>query len=310
MRAQTAKPIAIWDDAQDVWTRHQEQPTIPTFEHLDVYSETLPHSGMTLNGVAYALPTWAPHTEDTASSSSDDDALLGTPTSRMWKGAGPQGGPTQIRNKARGLIEAQVMDLLPTPAAMDASGGRVSKEMGGTRESGAKRSITLATAVHHQLLPTPSANIAANGGSQHPDKRRAANHQPSIQDVAEHVLLPTPSATLGRAKAGGTHPDRRRATGHQVNLDDIAECVLLPTPRTTDMNSPGIHGTGGQDLRTVVAMDLTTQTDGSGPQRSHLTTPDPSTGDPMSRPSAAGKRSTDTQYPGQLSLLDVLESSD
>lgn len=29
---------------------------------------------------------------------------------------------------------------------------------------------------------------------------------------------------------------------------------LLPTPRTSDGNQPGIHGQGGQDLRTVIAM--------------------------------------------------------
>jgi len=37
------------------------------------------------------------------------------------------------------------------------------------------------------LLPTPSANVAENGGSQHPDKRRAGGHQPSIADVVEHL---------------------------------------------------------------------------------------------------------------------------
>ena len=31
---------------------------------------------------------------------------------------------------------------------------------------------------------------------------------------------------------------------------------LLPTVRTSDCNSPGMHGTGGQDLRTVVAFGL------------------------------------------------------
>jgi hypothetical protein len=52
---------------------------------------------------------------------------------------------------------------------MDGSGGRITKEKGGFRESGAKRSITLSTAVHHdlreQLLPTPSACVANDGES-------------------------------------------------------------------------------------------------------------------------------------------------
>lgn len=44
-------------------------------------------------------------------------------------------------------IEAQ--RLLPTPEASDGTGGRVSIELGGTRESGAKRAITLASALSH-----------------------------------------------------------------------------------------------------------------------------------------------------------------
>lgn len=35
--------------------------------------------------------------------------------------------------------------------------------------------------------------------------------------------------------------------------------VLMPTPRTTDMNGPGSHGTGGDDLRTVVSLLPTPQ---------------------------------------------------
>jgi hypothetical protein len=46
----------------------------------------------------------------------------------------------------------------PTPEAADGSGGRVSSEMGGTRPSGAKRAITLGTAVAHAgQWPTPQA---------------------------------------------------------------------------------------------------------------------------------------------------------
>lgn len=306
MHAQTAKLIASWDDARDVWTQNREQTMLQISGHLDVYSGTFPHSGMTLNGEAYELPTWAPHMAGTGYSSSPDDAtLLGTPTSRMWKGAGPKGGATQIRNKARGLIEAQVMDI--------------------------------------PLLKTPTSQLAVNGGSQHPDKRKAGGHGPTLADEVEH---------------------------------------LLPTPRTSDKNGPGVHGTGGQDLRTVVAMHLlptptvvmndgeTTEgwlarrakvkeTSGNGngmgmpltiaaqliqepvllpsptaslgrakaggshPDRRRATGHQvnlddamewlgapPLTGGLTSQPSAGGKPSSDDQLPGQLSLLDALEESD
>lgn len=43
------------------------------------------------------------------------------------------------------------------------------------------------------LLRTPTAQLATNGGSQHPDKRKAGGHGPTLADEVEH-LLPTPTA--------------------------------------------------------------------------------------------------------------------
>lgn len=44
------------------------------------------------------------------------------------------------------------------------------------------------------LLVTPQANLAVNGGSQHPLKRRAGGHGPTLADQIEY--LPTPTASL------------------------------------------------------------------------------------------------------------------
>ena len=46
-------------------------------------------------------------------------------------------------------LHIEALRLLPTPEAADGSGGRRSSELGGTRPSGAKRAITLATALDH-----------------------------------------------------------------------------------------------------------------------------------------------------------------
>ncbi len=46
------------------------------------------------------------------------------------------------------------------------------------------------------LLKTPTANLGVNGGSQHPDKRKAGGHGPTLADEVEH-LLPTPTAADG-----------------------------------------------------------------------------------------------------------------
>ena len=43
------------------------------------------------------------------------------------------------------------------------------------------------------LLKTPTAQLAVNGGSQPPDKRIAGGHGPTLADQVEH-LLPTPRA--------------------------------------------------------------------------------------------------------------------
>ena len=103
------KPIAQWNPARDVW----ETDELTFCGHSAVYSETFPSSGMTRSGVAYALPTWAPPTDGSASSSS-----LGT--------------------------------LL--------------------------------------LFKTPTSQLAVNGGSQHPEKRKEGGHGPTLADEVEHLL--------------------------------------------------------------------------------------------------------------------------
>ncbi|MCZ0983952.1 hypothetical protein O1L60_45140 [Streptomyces diastatochromogenes] len=62
--------------------------------------------------------------------------------------------------------------------------------------------VTRSRGLHHQapplpaepcpdalpLLKTPTAQLATNGGSQHPDKRRAGGHGPTLADEVEHLL--------------------------------------------------------------------------------------------------------------------------
>lgn len=43
------------------------------------------------------------------------------------------------------------------------------------------------------LFKTPTSYLSMNGGSQHPDKRRAGGHGPTLADEVEW-LLPTPAA--------------------------------------------------------------------------------------------------------------------
>ena len=197
------QPTAIWNTARDAW----ETPGTESLlcGHLSVSSETLPTSGSMRNGAAYALPTWEHRMAGSASSYSPDDeaedGLLGTPTSRMWKGVGPQGGATQIRNKARGLIEAQVMDLLPTPAA----------------------------------------NVGTNGGSQHPEKRRAGNHQPSIQDVAEHTLVSSCYDCDCQYGCRGIEDEATNWGPYESAIRRWEAVLSRPAPAPTEPNAKGNH---------------------------------------------------------------------
>jgi len=54
------------------------------------------------------------------------------------------------------------------------------------------------TACSSSLLKTPTSQLAINGGSQHPDKRKAGGHGPTLADEVEHLLLPTPAASDGK----------------------------------------------------------------------------------------------------------------
>ena len=47
---------------------------------------------------------------------------------------------------------------------------------------------------HLALLKTPTAQLGSNGGSQHPGKRRAGGHGPTLDDQVSWELLPTPAA--------------------------------------------------------------------------------------------------------------------
>lgn len=81
-------------------------------------------------------------------------------------------------------------------------------------------------------------------------------------------ILAWPSAnTAGSGRDGGTRVEVRgkveRASTSGYRAD--ADLSLLPTPRTTDMNGPGVHGSGGMDLRTSVALLPTPMVGSSNP---------------------------------------------
>lgn len=84
------------------------------------------------------------------------------------------------------------------------------------------------------LLKTPTAQLATNGGSQHPDKRKAGGHGPTLADEVEW-LLPTPTARSW--KAPDPRGPRPEAKSPGMNLETAV--TLLPAPREGDGTKGG-----------------------------------------------------------------------
>jgi hypothetical protein len=126
--------------------------------------------------------------------------------------------------------------LLPTPAAGNFNDGESLESWEARRQANLAKGINgngqgtpLAVAAQ-ALLKTPTAQLAVNGGSQHPDKRKAGGHGPTLADQVEHTLLPTPTA---REKGGGNAPIGRTRDGRprtNADADLPAAVALLPTP--------------------------------------------------------------------------------
>lgn len=196
------RPLATWNPERDCWETGVED----IFGHSDVFSETWPTSGMTRNGVAYARPTWEPRTSDSACSSSPPAKTFRTPAA-----AEAEGGP---RNRNR-------------PGATMRLSDQVREEM----EDGNLR-----------VFKTPTSQLAVNGGSQHPDKRKAGGHGPTLADEVEH-LLPTPTA-MDAHSSGGSTPSNVTLTDATVRsrMGTISNPRHEPTgghmPRPSTAGSP------------------------------------------------------------------------
>lgn len=154
------------------------------------------------------------------------------------------------------------------------------------------------------LLKTPTSQLAVNGGSQHPGKRKAGGHGPTLADEVEH-LLPTPTvamATGGNAVGGGERGDELLLPGVAIAA---ARGRLLPTPRASDGTKGGpnqrgssgdlmlpsavqrllptptamdAHASGGSTAANVTLTDATVRTQMGtrpNPRHSGVTTPPP-----------------------------------
>jgi hypothetical protein len=154
--------------------------------------------------------------------------------------------PMQAR-RTDGNVSSSPPGLLPTPMTINRTSekAQTGRPTSGPQRGGASYGL------EDVLLKTPTAQLAVNGGSQHPDKRRAGGHGPTLADQVEH-LLPTPRATDG-TKGG---PNQRGSSGDLMLPSAVQH--LLPTPNATDWKGSGQTQGRARDgkLRTAGDADL------------------------------------------------------
>lgn len=117
----------------------------------------------------------------------------------------------------------EISQLLPTPLASEAEKSSLTFGRGNPTLGGAVR-----------LLKTPTAQLAVNGGSQHPEKRKEGGHGPTLADEIEH-LLPTPTTRNGQGNATNSR-------GEMLLPGVARDVALMPTPQVADV-------TGGHRTR-------------------------------------------------------------
>jgi hypothetical protein len=250
---QRAKPIATLDLARDVLTRIPVQDMLPMFELSDVFSSTLPVSGMWAGGQVFELPTPVHHTDGSGSSSlptptardsaasggstpSDvtlTDAVvrteLGTrenprhlPTPRATRGASSTETMYALGAERSDEHRTQWQVLMPTPRTSDTNGP-------GSHGTGGPDLRTVVS-----LLPTPLTTTA--DGVQELE-RRVGGRGSTLADEVEH-LLPTPVAAEG-VKATTRQGSAQKSKTGQVWLTNVAHDLAVLNGESTDPLSDG-----------------------------------------------------------------------
>ena len=209
------RPLATWNPERDCWETGVED----IFGHSDVYSGTWPTCGMTRNGVAYALPTWAPPT--TASASSSSPPVLPTVTASEATGPGhpdSKKGGANLRTvvsvlptprATRGGSSTETVAMLPTPRATDGT-------KGGPNQRGSAGDLMLPSAVH--MLPTPTAMDAHSSGGSTPSNV-------TLTDAAVRTRMGTAPNPRHEPTGAPTPPP---STGGNPSWEDVP----LPLPNS------------------------------------------------------------------------------
>lgn len=102
------------------------------------------------------------------------------------------------------------------------------------------------------MLPTPSASLGSNHGSQHPDKRRAGGHQVHLTDVVEHTAdleAYKPTFENWEKVTGNPQPPATELAKTRPRLSPGFVEWLMGLPAGHVTNTPGLSR--GQQLKAL-----------------------------------------------------------
>ncbi|MFC4906603.1 hypothetical protein [Actinomadura gamaensis] len=109
------------------------------------------------------------------------------------------------------------------------------------------------------MLKTPTAQLAVNGGSQHPDKRKAGGHGPTLADEVEH-LLPTPTTSAhddGKDPAVWRARRERMRHQHGVGIGAPPLTILVTLPHlaaSADTSPPSPAGSTSRGEQLLIPL--------------------------------------------------------
>ena len=191
------KPVAMWNSVRGVWEKPETVSLL--CEHLELFSETWPTSGIMLAGKVYERPTPVHLTSDSES------LLLPIPL-----------GPEQV-------------PLMATPTTGEAVGPSLSTSGG---ENLRTQVAILSGRFDGELLRTPAVSDIYYEGYERAITKKSPNRGVGLPTWAERIkLLRTPTAA--EVEGGPVHPDVAKAKGQTLRLTSQV-LNLLPTPTTQE----------------------------------------------------------------------------
>ena len=258
------QPIATWNTVRGVWETDQGNLLC---EHLGLFSETWPTSGMTLGGRVFGLPTLEHRTNDSESS------LLPTLKARDNQPEGYEAGlrrsQPQVGTIVKGIVDGdeRVTELLRTPQAWEGQGGAIPADVKEERgnhimvrdqilQLAMENGLQVPEGATESLLPTPRGQ---NGEDRNNKIWERDPSQPQNLENALFITLPTPTVSDSKGAARSEVEEGNPHGRLKVEVELFPTIVASEGVKATTAQGSEQKGETGQVWLTNIAHDLATE---------------------------------------------------